>query len=75
MTLFGIVTEIKPEEENAFLAIDVTLPGMVIEAKLLQPENVFAAISVRLFGSLTEAKPELEKAELPILVTGNFITL
>ena len=40
VTLFGIVTEVKPLQPlNALLPIEVTLFGIVTEVKPLQPEN------------------------------------
>jgi hypothetical protein len=47
----------------------VTLPGMLTEAKFVQPANADAPILVTLFGIVMLFKPLLPNAYCPILVT------
>jgi hypothetical protein len=54
----------------------VTLFGMVIEVRPLQPLKAEVPILVTLFGMVIEVRPlQPLKAEVPILITGDFITL
>jgi hypothetical protein len=48
--LLGIVIEVRPELENADAPIVVTLLGIVIEVRAVQPLNKPGLISVRLLG-------------------------
>jgi hypothetical protein len=41
---------------NGFILIDVTLFGMVMEVKLVQPQNAQSSIVVTLFGMVIEVK-------------------
>ena len=54
VTLLGIVTEVRPEETNAFSSIVVTLLGMVMKVRLLQPLKALLPIVVKLLGRVTE---------------------
>ena len=48
----------------------VTLLGMVIDIRLLQPEKALPSIEIKFFGNSTEDKPvQPWKAELLIVVT------
>ena len=58
------------QPENADLSIDITLSGMVISARLVQPENTPEYIPVRFFGKSTfESDVQPKKANSPIDVT------
>ena len=62
--------------EKADPPIDVTLSGMSISARLVQPEKVSASIFVRLFESFTfESDVQPEKAPHNISVTLSGISI
>ena len=52
----------------------VTLFGIVMLVKLLQPENAVFSMLVTLFGIVMLIKPQPENAAVPMLVTPSSIT-
>ena len=71
VTLFGIVTEVKPlQSQKAPFLMFLTLFGIVTEVKLRQLEKVYSPMLVTPFGIVTDVKlTQLQKAQSPILVT------
>jgi hypothetical protein len=51
-----MVAEVSPLMENAKLPIDLTLPGITIEVRLLQSQNALLPMDVTLSGMVTDVK-------------------
>ncbi len=56
------MTDVKPELENAFCPILVTVSGMLIDVKTEQFSNILKLIAVIPLPILTDMRPELENA-------------